>query len=909
MFTRCPECQALYRLTPEQLRIARGKVRCGRCSTVFDALEALVEQSEGEHADAATHRAKTRDGTDPNNTQEHEATDGDEDRPLPGLFSDTSRLDEELLESSGILESPDFAEGADRESDPDVGRTEADTADERQLAAESAAGEADTAPIPNSLDIGADELAPASAHDDVEQHRPGPTSEAAARTAGQDPWEGLFFDDDHGIPDSRGPSRSPATADDDQTVGPDADEPGEQHRAGEPLETEKPAHPGDMPEEIRPAAESDAATHAEDLPESSLYEAVAVGQSDRRLTESDRANEDETRAARQRIGVETAVAAPSAPAGGEIPETETENLDDTSRSRRFLHRLWGIRAGVFHKGAQAEDHGSVEPVDAGEDTSASADGPDDAPKDPGWAADRNTADSVSDRLSTDADNEEDNAEGEAKPDHTTGAVSDDEENAPHGHAPGIAAEAETAADLDENVATGPAEFPSDKEEVLEAELDLDEEPADATGALADEEDGAPYGHTREVLDADVADGNDDDANPHAGDTGDDEWPPDEEDEFAGVLEGLDTLDWDDEPDRQDSDESKAAKRETDGENEPAFDSTVAGADEQKTEEESLLEDILNENRHKSAPQEFVAEASGAHWQLLDESELADVDEQAWDNLAAKLGLGPGDEADGDETAAVGGAQSRSTTEHAETEAGEAAAEDPDTPANEDATDQLYKSFVASTAPIAVDAESALAVPPRPAPAPDPGATGETLPAPAADTQFPGAPGPRGRKVLLAIATGVLALLLAAQWIHMHRDELVQDPGFGPTLRSTYEALGHPLPPNWDLNAYDLRQESAIVSPGSNVIRIRVSLRNRAARAQPYPIIRLVLVDVWGEPIGQRDLLPAEYLASEPPAQLGPGEKVSGEIAVVDPQDTEARNFEIDACLWLNPGGLQCASAQ
>ncbi len=904
MFTRCPECQSLYRLTPEQLRIARGKVRCGQCSNVFDALEALVERSEGQHADAATHRAKPRDGTDPNSRWENEAADSDEDRPLPGIFSDTSRLDEELLESSGILESPDFEEGAGRASDPDVDRTGADADDEPHLASESAARETDKTPISDSFDTGADELAPASEHDDVERNRQGPAPETAARVAGQDPWEGLFFDDDHGIPDNRGPSRSRATGDDDGRVPPGADEPDEQPRVGEPLEKENLPHASNMPDETSQSVQSDAATHAEELGESSKYEAVVVGQSDRGLTDPDGADEDASAAVGQCISVGTAVATPSALAGGENPETGTGNLDDTSRSRNFLHRLWGSRAGVFQKGEQAEDDDSMEPAEAGEQTPASADDTEDGPEDVEWAADRNTADSVSDRLSTDAENEKDNPEAEAQPDRATGALSDDVENPPRGHAPGVAGEAETGADLDENLATGPAEFPGDEKEARDAEPDPDAEPAHAIVAPADEEEDAPPGHECEVPDADVAN-----AKPHARDNGDDEWPPDEEDEFAGVFEGIETLDWDEEPDRQISDEPEAAKPDTDGEDEPAPDSPVPGTGEQKSEDESLLEDILNENRHKSPPQEFVAEASGVRFQLLDESELGDVDEQAWDNLAAKLGLGPGDAAGRDDVTSAGEEQSESAAEDAEAGAGEAGEQDPDPRASEDATDLLYKSFVASTAPIAAGAETALAAPARPAPAPDPRTNGEAPQAPAADAQFPGTPEPRGRKVLLAMATGVLALLFAIQWIHMHRDELVQDPGFGPALRSTYEAIGYPLPPNWDLNAYDLRQESAIVSPGSNVIRIRVSLRNRAPRAQPYPVIRLVLVDVWGEPIGQRDLLPAEYLASEPPALLGAGEKVSGEIAVVDPQDTEARNFEIDACLWLNPGGLQCASSR
>jgi predicted Zn finger-like uncharacterized protein len=35
--TRCPACQTLFKLVPDQLRISEGWVRCGQCNEVFDA--------------------------------------------------------------------------------------------------------------------------------------------------------------------------------------------------------------------------------------------------------------------------------------------------------------------------------------------------------------------------------------------------------------------------------------------------------------------------------------------------------------------------------------------------------------------------------------------------------------------------------------------------------------------------------------------------------------------------------------------------------------------------------------------------------------------------------------------------------------------------------------------------------
>lgn len=43
MLTRCPACGTAFRVTPEQLKARAGKVRCGHCSAVFNALEMLED--------------------------------------------------------------------------------------------------------------------------------------------------------------------------------------------------------------------------------------------------------------------------------------------------------------------------------------------------------------------------------------------------------------------------------------------------------------------------------------------------------------------------------------------------------------------------------------------------------------------------------------------------------------------------------------------------------------------------------------------------------------------------------------------------------------------------------------------------------------------------------------------------
>ncbi|MEZ5615827.1 MAG: DUF3426 domain-containing protein [Rhodocyclaceae bacterium] len=43
MLTRCPACGTAFRVTPEQIKARAGKVRCGHCNAVFNALETLED--------------------------------------------------------------------------------------------------------------------------------------------------------------------------------------------------------------------------------------------------------------------------------------------------------------------------------------------------------------------------------------------------------------------------------------------------------------------------------------------------------------------------------------------------------------------------------------------------------------------------------------------------------------------------------------------------------------------------------------------------------------------------------------------------------------------------------------------------------------------------------------------------
>jgi hypothetical protein len=566
------------------------------------------------------------------------------------------------------------------------------------------------------------------------------------------------------------------------------------------------------------------------------------------------------------VAGETTTAEPAAAEPPEAKESETAAAK-TSRSRNFLQRLWGGRKSAKATPVSAEVAELFDTDNAAEPEIIDLVGTD--PDALETAVEEDVARLFTgDTAAPDAEIEhpDDAEEGVqdvtlAKHDATDDGESEraDADEAPdlrHVHGSSLAAELDVDHEIDRAT-----EAPEDEPEELP---DLEEELDRAIEALEDDSDETP--------------------------DRDDEGDALDED-FAGVFEDLETVDWD-----EDSPAEAAASIEEHRGEEARTDSAAPAAEAG----ESLLDDILRENEQRDEPREVIAEASGIRVQLLDESDLGDVDEEAWESLSAKLGLGP-EEANAEEESAAPIEDSPAAVDKTDDAAAAAEADELETD-----TDKIYQSFVASTAPAATAANPELAqtraAPEDDAQAPKRATTGAA--------PFPGSPPPRARRWLLLLATLLMAILLVAQLVHARRDALLQDPTFGPRLRAAYAAFGYELPPDWDLNAYDLRQRDAVIAPQTpDVIRIKISLRNRADRAQPYPVVRLVLIDTWGEPIGQRDLLPSQYLGSAPPPLLGPGERVTGEIAVADPKDGTATSFEIDACLSMGPAGLECAGAR
>jgi predicted Zn finger-like uncharacterized protein len=160
-----------------------------------------------------------------------------------------------------------------------------------------------------------------------------------------------------------------------------------------------------------------------------------------------------------------------------------------------------------------------------------------------------------------------------------------------------------------------------------------------------------------------------------------------------------------------------------------------------------------------------------------------------------------------------------------------------------------------------------------------------------------------------VGATLLVVALAMQAVHYWRDDLVRHPLAGPWVLRAYQSLGLPLDPPADLAAFELRQWGATsdaTQPGR--LRLRASIVNRAAFAQPYPLLRLSLQDRFGNTVGVRDVEAADYLpggAATTARLLGPGQRADAEIVFVDP-GRDAVGYELDLCLPAGDG-VRCAN--
>ena len=176
---------------------------------------------------------------------------------------------------------------------------------------------------------------------------------------------------------------------------------------------------------------------------------------------------------------------------------------------------------------------------------------------------------------------------------------------------------------------------------------------------------------------------------------------------------------------------------------------------------------------------------------------------------------------------------------------------------------------------------------------------------------PAAPVPPPRRPVRSFALWsgilVLLLLLGVQLVDMDRTALSQNPVIGPSLQALYASLGRPISKplaasDWEVGALNVTTDP----DSSGALSITGTLANQAGFVQPWPSLRVVLTDRFGEPLRARDFKPADYLpAGQSASLIAPGLTARFRLDVVDP-GPDAVGFSLTPCLDA-PTGRICAA--
>lgn len=109
-YTRCPHCKSTFEVTPSQLSAAGGKVRCGACMEVFDALAYLINGNLEEDTNTPT-EAPTNSRPDSSNQTQNETssveqeTEEDDDFVFEDSEEDRKEAQKSIFDESQLSDS------------------------------------------------------------------------------------------------------------------------------------------------------------------------------------------------------------------------------------------------------------------------------------------------------------------------------------------------------------------------------------------------------------------------------------------------------------------------------------------------------------------------------------------------------------------------------------------------------------------------------------------------------------------------------------------------------------------------------------------------------------------------------------------------------------------------------------
>ncbi|MEM7611308.1 MAG: DUF3426 domain-containing protein [Pseudomonadota bacterium] len=152
-----------------------------------------------------------------------------------------------------------------------------------------------------------------------------------------------------------------------------------------------------------------------------------------------------------------------------------------------------------------------------------------------------------------------------------------------------------------------------------------------------------------------------------------------------------------------------------------------------------------------------------------------------------------------------------------------------------------------------------------------------------------------------------AVLLAIQLIHSNRGVLATSPRLGGAITEAYSLLGMPVTPQWDVTQLCVERSGALAT--ENLLEIESVFSNQGDIPLPLPLLKVRITDVYSDTLASQVIEPADYLRIGTPvdAVLAPGERTTA-LATLDFAEPRLDRYEFSVCYSNADGQLRCAGS-
>lgn len=154
--------------------------------------------------------------------------------------------------------------------------------------------------------------------------------------------------------------------------------------------------------------------------------------------------------------------------------------------------------------------------------------------------------------------------------------------------------------------------------------------------------------------------------------------------------------------------------------------------------------------------------------------------------------------------------------------------------------------------------------------------------------------PWGRRLGWLFLSLLAAAVLTSQYVWFHYDELARQDRYRPWFERLCPYFGCSLPPLVDIG--QIKSSNLVVRNHpefAGALVVDAILYNRAAFAQPFPLLELRFADINGRPVTTRRFKPNEYLSGELTGQqeMPPQTPIHVSLEILDP-GTQAVNYSL-----------------